>query len=356
MKFVLTEKGPIISVKKTVQKQSQPVDTQVRSRIYGNGRGWVFTPKHFQGLGSSDSIDSALRRLKATGIIRQLARGLYDYPVQDQVLGTVAPSADAIARALVARDAIRLQPSGAYAANVLGLSEQVPSRIVFLTDGPARKVKIGKREILLQHTTPRNVATAGRKAAPSSRHSVILARIRWMKRFSPTSAAISPTPTARPSARTFTMRPPGLLIFCVHSPKPLPEPWTPSSSFPKLNASLHSSRWMTRWACRPPVWRKTSGSAGHSENSSACPRWAGTSPSRAGPRFPKLGNSSSAFPKTLTSSWTRRFSALAVTPRRTKPRATSSARPASRSSWMLPGLGAGNTAAGSRGSTACHPR
>jgi hypothetical protein len=104
----------------------------------------------------------SLRRLKAVGTIRQLARGLYDYPVNDPVLGTVAPSADAIARALVARDAIRIQSSGAYAANVLGLSNQVPSPIVFLTDGPARKVKIGKREIILQHTTPRNMATAGR--------------------------------------------------------------------------------------------------------------------------------------------------------------------------------------------------
>lgn len=143
---------------------TQPVDAKVRSDIYGHGRGWVFTPKHFQGLGSSDAVDSALRRLKSEEIIRQLARGLYDYPVQDTILGTVAPSADAIARALVVRDAIRLQPSGAYAANVLGLSEQVPSRIVFLTDGPARKIKIGKREILLQHTTPRNMATAGRKS------------------------------------------------------------------------------------------------------------------------------------------------------------------------------------------------
>lgn len=144
--------------------RTQSVDSKVRSRIYGHGRGWVFTPKHFQGLGQTDAIDSALRRLKAAGIIRQLARGLYDYPVQDPTLGTVAPSADAIARALVVRDAIRLQPSGAYAANVLGLSEQVPSRIVFLTDGPTRKVRIGRREIHLQHTTPRNMATAGRKS------------------------------------------------------------------------------------------------------------------------------------------------------------------------------------------------
>ncbi len=145
-------------------KHTQSVDLSVRSRIFGNGRGWVFTPKHFQDLGSDSAIESALRRLKASGTIRQLTRGLYDYPVQDPVLGNVAPSADAIARALVVRDAIRLQPSGAYAANQLGLSDQVPSRVVFLTDGPARKVKIGRREIILQHTTPRNMATAGRKS------------------------------------------------------------------------------------------------------------------------------------------------------------------------------------------------
>ena len=140
----------------------QSIDSRIRSRIYGHGKGWVFTPKHFRDLGSTAAVDSCLRRLKAADTIRQLARGLYDYPVTDPVLGTVAPSADAIARALVARDAIRIQPSGDYAANVLGLSDQVPSRIVFLTDGPARKVKIGKREIILQHTTPRNMATAGR--------------------------------------------------------------------------------------------------------------------------------------------------------------------------------------------------
>lgn len=141
---------------------NQSIDSQIRSRIYGHGRGWAFTPKHFRDLGGTAAIDSCLRRLKATGTIRQLARGLYDYPVNDPILGTVATSADAIARALVVRDAIRIQPSGAYAANVLGLSDQVPSRIVFLTDGPARKVRIGKREIILQHTTPRNMATAGR--------------------------------------------------------------------------------------------------------------------------------------------------------------------------------------------------
>jgi hypothetical protein len=164
MKLVLTQKSHIICVKLPMPKHATSTDSKVLDRIRAHGRGWVFTPAHLADLGTRNAVASALKRFKADAQIRLLARGLYDYPVRDPVLGFVAPSADAIARALVVRDAIRLQPSGAYAANVLGLSEQVPSRIVFLTDGPARKVKIGKREILLQHTTPRHMATAGRKS------------------------------------------------------------------------------------------------------------------------------------------------------------------------------------------------
>ena len=145
-------------------KHAQSIDSSLLSRIFGKSRGWVFTPNHFNDLGSRNAIASALKRHKKSGTIRQLARGLYDYPVQHPVLGTVAPSVDAIARALVGRDAIRLQPAGAYAANLLGLSGQVPSKVVFLTDGPARKVRVGTQEIILQRTTPRNMATARRKS------------------------------------------------------------------------------------------------------------------------------------------------------------------------------------------------
>lgn len=147
-----------------MSKNVQSIDSQVLSRIYGHGRGWVFTPAAFLDLGSRAAVDSALARHKRTGTIRQLARGLYDYPIEHPKLGLVAPAADAVARAIARRDAVRLQPAGAYAANVLGLSEQVPTKIVFLTDGPARRVKLGRREIVLMHTTPRNMATAGRKS------------------------------------------------------------------------------------------------------------------------------------------------------------------------------------------------
>jgi hypothetical protein len=52
--------------------------------------------------------------------------GLYDYPIQDPVLGYIAPYIDAIARTLGVCSAICLQPSGSYAANILAPSEQVP--------------------------------------------------------------------------------------------------------------------------------------------------------------------------------------------------------------------------------------
>ena len=143
-------------------KHIQSIDNKIISRIFGHGRGWVFTPAHFSDLGSRDAVASALKRHRQSGHIRQLARGLYDYPRTDHALGILTPSPDAVAKALAGRDAVRLQPSGAYAANLLGLSSQVPMKIVYLTDGRSRIVQIGKKQIILKQTTPRNMATAGR--------------------------------------------------------------------------------------------------------------------------------------------------------------------------------------------------
>jgi len=143
-------------------KHVHSIDSKVLSRIYGHDRGWVFTPADFQDLGSRTAVRLALMRHIRTNIIRQLSRGLYDFPRQDAQLGILAPSVDAIASALKTRHAIRLQPSGGYAANLLGLSDQVPMKVVFLTDGPNRRIPLGKLQIILKRTNPRNMATAGK--------------------------------------------------------------------------------------------------------------------------------------------------------------------------------------------------
>jgi len=129
-------------------------------RIRRLGRGALFSPASFLDLGSRRAVDVALHRMVRKGIIRRIGRGLYDYPRSDPM--PLSPSIDAIAGALARRDHLRLQPSGAYAANLLRLSDQVPARIVFLTDGLSRRVRVGSREIVLRRTTPRNMAAAGR--------------------------------------------------------------------------------------------------------------------------------------------------------------------------------------------------
>ncbi len=90
----------------------------------------MFTPGDFQDLGSPTAVRLALMRHTRAGIICNLARGLYDYPQNDPQLGILSPSIDAVARALSLRHAIRLQPSGGYAANLIGLSDQVPMKVL----------------------------------------------------------------------------------------------------------------------------------------------------------------------------------------------------------------------------------
>ena len=140
----------------------QSIVGRIKKRIYGKNRGFVFTKSYFFDLGHPKTVAKALERLADSGEIRRLARGLYDYPEKHPTLGNLPPNYERIAQALAGRDSLKIQPSGAYAANLLGLTEQVPAKIVFLTDGPNRTVQINKQQVVLKRTTPKNMATAGR--------------------------------------------------------------------------------------------------------------------------------------------------------------------------------------------------
>ncbi|HSX38715.1 MAG TPA: DUF6088 family protein [Chlamydiales bacterium] len=147
---------------KSNQKNLNSIDHQILKAIHSLGYGAVFVPTDFLGFGSRQAIDIVLHRLVRKGTIRRLARGIYDFPKEHPKLGKLLPSPEKIAEALVGRDCTRIQPTGAYAANILGLSEQVPAKVVFLTDGPSRTVKIGTTTIQLRRTTIKNMAMAGR--------------------------------------------------------------------------------------------------------------------------------------------------------------------------------------------------
>lgn len=128
------------------------------------GKGWVFTPKHLLALSNRAAIDQSLHRLVQQGLIRRIARGIYDIPVVHPTFGPLSPNADAIAKAVADSSGYKLQVSPARAANLLGLSTQVPAKLVYLTDGSSRQLKVGNQVLQLRHASRRTLLGAGRPA------------------------------------------------------------------------------------------------------------------------------------------------------------------------------------------------
>lgn len=138
------------------------VGSQIARLVKESAPGTVFSPDAFALVGSRAAVDKALQRLVAKGELRRLSRGLYDKPRHDELLGTLWPSVDAVVQAVAGKDRLRTQPAGVYAANMLGLSEQVPAKVVLLTDGISRTVSAGPMQISFKRTTPRQMAGAGK--------------------------------------------------------------------------------------------------------------------------------------------------------------------------------------------------
>ncbi len=122
-----------------------------RIRQYGDDR-WVCTPSDFLDLGSRNIIDKALSRLVKYGLLRRISRGLYDFPRVSSILKRPAPpNVDAAIKALARRDNIKFMPDGIVAANSLGLTNAVPAKMAYLTDGTTRTLKVGGCTVHLKH-------------------------------------------------------------------------------------------------------------------------------------------------------------------------------------------------------------
>src|SRR5580700_7079005 len=144
---------------------TQTARTRILARIERFGPGKTFTAKDFLDIASRGMADVTLASVARDGKIRRIRRGLYDVPKRNAALGgTLSPDVDEAARALARRYRWKIVPEGAWAANLLGLSTQVPARIVYLSDGPASKIQVGRRTIHFKHARPQ--ALAGSNGTP----------------------------------------------------------------------------------------------------------------------------------------------------------------------------------------------
>lgn len=139
------------------------------------GGTWVSTPRDFLDLGSRQAVDQALSRLVGAGRLRRASRGLYDLPRISPVLNRPAPiDIDAAVAAIGRRDGIRFMPDGATAAHRLGLTNAVPAKASYATDGATRMVAVDGRRIQFRHVSPRVMRWADRPGA------VVVQALRWL--------------------------------------------------------------------------------------------------------------------------------------------------------------------------------
>lgn len=140
----------------------QSVEYKIEKSIKARPVGSLVFVDDFTDKGSAESIRKALQSLREKGLIKSVAHGIYVRPKISPYIGELLPTAEEVAQSIAKRDRIRLVPTGVYALHALGLSTQIPLNLVFLTDGPARIIKVGKRTIKLKRTAPKNLMAKGK--------------------------------------------------------------------------------------------------------------------------------------------------------------------------------------------------
>jgi predicted transcriptional regulator of viral defense system len=140
----------------------QSIEDKIDKVIKSKQKGVLLFADDFIEYGSSKAIQKALERLTNRGVITRVARGIFVRPMISVYLGEVLPSAEEVAQAIAKRDRIKVIPTGTHALNILGLSTQIPLKLVYLTDGSPREINIGNRTIKLKKTTPKNLLAKGK--------------------------------------------------------------------------------------------------------------------------------------------------------------------------------------------------
>ncbi|MDR3133786.1 MAG: type IV toxin-antitoxin system AbiEi family antitoxin domain-containing protein [Prevotellaceae bacterium] len=138
------------------------IENRILNRMRKARRGMVFFVTDFTAHGNSKSCNKALERLVKQEKIMRIGRGIYTIPRKSRFFGRVTPGIEAIAQGIARRDKARIIPTGLFAENLLGLSTQVPVKVVYLTDGTPRKLIIDGVPLVFKKTSPKNLATYGK--------------------------------------------------------------------------------------------------------------------------------------------------------------------------------------------------
>lgn len=126
---------------------------QVKRKIDRCKYGTMIFPDSFSGL-SPKYVNNVLGELVADGTILRIAQGIYLKPIVTR-FGVVKPQTNEVVKAIAKRNKESVLPSGQTALNLLGLSEQVPAKITYVTSGSARTIIIDGKPVKFTTSVPK---------------------------------------------------------------------------------------------------------------------------------------------------------------------------------------------------------
>ena len=123
--------------------------------------GELIFPTDYRGHGTEAAIKQALSRLVKEGKLRRLAHGIYYIPKLEPMFGELRPEAEEVAKRIAHKDRVRIRPTGAYALHRLGLTTQIPTKLVFITDGAPKQFRVGKMAVAFKATSHKKLSLKG---------------------------------------------------------------------------------------------------------------------------------------------------------------------------------------------------
>ena len=137
------------------------VHKHIEHSVSRRKKGDLIFPIDFRGKGTQYAVNAALSRLSREKKLKRLAHGIYYVPKIDPLFGAVFPAPEEVAEAIAKKEKVRIKPAGAYALHRLGLTTQVPTKLVYITDGENRQIRMGKTVIRFKATTPKKMSLEG---------------------------------------------------------------------------------------------------------------------------------------------------------------------------------------------------
>ncbi len=156
----------------------QPITTRVQSKISSLSNGVVFASNSFRFADANqNSIKKELSRLNANGVIKRFRKGIYYKPQKSSLFGDVLPNPSAIAQAIAKLNNAHIVPDGSIALNMLGLSDQVPMKYIYLNDKLHKSEFVGNTEIVFKRINAKKLTTSNKKVA------LVLSAIEYLGRY-----------------------------------------------------------------------------------------------------------------------------------------------------------------------------